>query len=36
MMHTGTTTVEVKSGYGLDAETELKMLKVWNFLEHWV
>ena len=24
----GTTLVEVKSGYGLDAETELKMLRV--------
>ena len=28
MMHAGTTTVECKSGYGLDLETEVKMLKV--------
>jgi imidazolonepropionase len=28
----GTTTVEIKSGYGLDTETELKMLKVINRL----
>eukprot|EP00939_MAST-03C_sp_MAST-3C-sp1_P001673 g1673.t1 len=27
MMVEGTTTVEIKSGYGLDAETEIKMLK---------
>ncbi|MDR1378281.1 MAG: imidazolonepropionase [Synergistaceae bacterium] len=27
-LHYGTTTVEVKSGYGLDTETELKMLRV--------
>ena len=27
MMRLGTTTVEVKSGYGLDAESELKMLR---------
>ena len=27
MLTEGTTTVEVKSGYGLDAETELKMLR---------
>jgi imidazolonepropionase len=27
MQHLGTTTVEVKSGYGLDAATELKMLR---------
>ena len=26
--HYGTTTVEIKSGYGLDTETELKMLRV--------
>lgn len=28
MLHYGTTTVEAKSGYGLDLETELKMLRV--------
>lgn len=28
MLSLGTTTVEVKSGYGLDTETELKMLDV--------
>ena len=28
MMRTGTTTMEAKSGYGLDRETELKMLRV--------
>jgi len=28
MLGTGTTTVEVKSGYGLDLETELRMLEV--------
>ena len=28
MMRSGTTTVEAKSGYGLDRETELKMLRV--------
>ncbi len=28
MLATGTTTVEVKSGYGLDVETELRMLEV--------
>lgn len=27
-LHNGTTTMEVKSGYGLDLETELKMLEV--------
>ncbi|MDR2179588.1 MAG: imidazolonepropionase [Synergistaceae bacterium] len=27
-LHYGTTTIEVKSGYGLDTETELKMLRV--------
>jgi imidazolonepropionase len=27
-LHYGTTTVEIKSGYGLDTETELKMLRV--------
>ena len=29
----GTTTIEIKSGYGLDFETELKMLNVINRLE---
>lgn len=28
MIECGTTTVEIKSGYGLDLENELKMLKV--------
>ena len=28
MIPLGTTTVEVKSGYGLDTENEIKMLKV--------
>jgi len=28
MMASGTSTVEIKSGYGLDADTELKMLRV--------
>ena len=28
MIEAGTTTVEVKSGYGLDNDTEIKMLKV--------
>lgn len=28
MLRYGTTTVEAKSGYGLDTETEIKMLKV--------
>ena len=28
MLQAGTTTVEIKSGYGLDSETELKMLRV--------
>lgn len=28
MMSTGTTTVECKSGYGLEVDTEVKMLKV--------
>jgi imidazolonepropionase len=27
-LHYGTTTIEIKSGYGLDTETELKMLRV--------
>ncbi len=28
LLHAGVTTVEIKSGYGLDLETELKMLRV--------
>ena len=28
MLRAGTTTVECKSGYGLDSETEIKMLRV--------
>lgn len=30
MIQCGTTTMEAKSGYGLDSETELKMLSVLN------
>lgn len=30
MVRTGTTVVECKSGYGLDLDTELKMLRVIN------
>lgn len=30
----GVTTIEVKSGYGLDTETELKMLRVIDWLDH--
>lgn len=33
MMANGTTTVEVKSGYGLDIETEVRMLRVANRLD---
>ena len=33
MMANGTTTVEVKSGYGLDTETEVRMLRVANLLD---
>ena len=33
MMSNGTTTVEVKSGYGLDTETEVRMLRVANRLD---
>lgn len=33
MMTLGTTTVEVKSGYGLDAETEMKQLRVTRQLQ---
>lgn len=32
MLESGTTTVEIKSGYGLDIETELKQLRVINKL----
>jgi imidazolonepropionase len=36
MLLYGTTTVEVKSGYGLDLETEIRCLKVVSkFREHW-
>ncbi len=34
MLACGTTTVEIKTGYGLDAETELKMLEVIAELDH--
>lgn len=33
MLHFGTTTVEIKSGYGLSTEAELKMLRVIRSLE---
>ena len=33
MLKLGTTTVEIKTGYGLDTETELKMLRVMERLE---
>ncbi|MEN8173367.1 MAG: imidazolonepropionase [Chloroflexota bacterium] len=33
MLHLGTTTAEVKSGYGLDTESELKMLKAIEALD---
>ena len=33
MLKLGTTTVEIKTGYGLDTETELKMLRVMETLE---
>ncbi len=33
MLALGTTTVEIKSGYGLDAETELKMLQAIEILD---
>jgi len=34
MMHQGTVAVEIKSGYGLTAESELKMLRVVKRLKH--
>ncbi len=34
MMRAGTTTMEAKSGYGLDRETELKMLRVMHRLDN--
>jgi imidazolonepropionase len=33
MLHTGTTTVEIKSGYGLDLPSEMKMLEVIDALK---
>ena len=36
MLRLGTTTVEAKSGYGLDTETELKMLRVLHKVAHKV
>jgi imidazolonepropionase len=33
MLACGTTTAEVKTGYGLDAETEFKMMDVWEKLD---
>jgi imidazolonepropionase len=34
MLQTGTTTIEAKSGYGLDAETELKCLECISEVDH--
>ncbi len=34
MLRLGTTTVEIKTGYGLDTATELKMLRVIEALQH--
>ncbi len=34
MLLNGTTTIEAKSGYGLDAETEIRMLQVAKILNH--
>lgn len=34
MLCNGTTTIEAKSGYGLDAETEMRMLQVAKMLNH--
>lgn len=36
MLHCGTTLVEAKSGYGLDAESEIKMLKAVEEARHRV
>jgi imidazolonepropionase len=36
MLRCGTTLVEAKSGYGLDIETELKMLRVLHKSNHTV
>ena len=33
MLKSGTTTVEIKSGYGIDMETEIKLLKLINILK---
>ncbi|MBN9287473.1 MAG: imidazolonepropionase [Gammaproteobacteria bacterium 39-13] len=33
LLHEGVTTIEIKSGYGLDLETERKILRVANFLQ---
>ncbi len=33
MLAHGTTTAEIKTGYGLDAETEFKMMEVWQELD---
>ncbi len=35
MLKYGTTMVEAKSGYGLETETEMKMLKVWTSITIW-
>jgi imidazolonepropionase len=34
LLDSGVTTVEIKSGYGLDVDTELRMLQVMTALEH--
>lgn len=35
MLETGTTTVEIKSGYGIDKETELRQLRIINKLKEY-
>lgn len=35
MLHNGTTTVEIKSGYGLDFDSEIKMLRVIQQLKNY-
>jgi len=35
MLRLGTTVVEAKSGYGLELDTELKMVRVWCLIR-WV
>lgn len=33
MLKSGTTTIEIKSGYGIDKETELRLLRLINLLQ---